>query len=426
MSATITPSPLSGCLSSIPSKSYAHRLLICSALGDKKTIIHCSALSEDIWATVGCMNSLGAEIVYQDGYFTVTPITTLAQNPTLDCYECGTLLRFLLPVVCALGGGGTLIGQGRLPSRPLSPLYEELIAHGADLSPQGLPLTVNGRLQSGDFTLAANISSQFIGGLLMALPLLNGDSTLTLTGTVESRPYIDMTLDVLRLFSINVTVSEDGRVFSVSGGQKYRSPEESTVEGDWSNAAFWLSAGALGDGITLTTLDPNSRQGDRAILDVLAGFGATYHWDGTAVTVTGGTLHGQTIDSAQIPDLVPILAVVATCCAGETRFINAQRLRLKESDRIATVCHLITALGGQAQETEDGLVVTGSTALIGGSCQSFNDHRIAMSAAIATSRCADAVILDGFEAVNKSYPHFFSDYTKLGGIVSLPLKGEIG
>ena len=425
MTATLTPSTLKGSISSIPSKSYAHRLLICSALGDKKTTIHCSTLSEDILATVGCMKSLGADITYQDGYFTVIPISKPVQDATMDCYECGTLLRFLLPVICALGVGGTLIGRGRLPARPLSPLYEELVAHGAELSPQGLPLTINGKLQSGDYTLAANISSQFIGGLLMALPLLDGDSTLTLTGTVESRPYIDMTLDVLRLFSIAVTQSEDGRVFSVSGGQHYQSPIESVVEGDWSNAAFWLSAGAMGDGITVTTLNPNSRQGDSAILDMLAGFGASYHWHGTAVTVTGHNLHGQIVDAAQIPDLVPILAVVAASCEGETRFINAQRLRIKESDRIATVCHLLTALGVETHETEDGLIVVGQKQLIGGHCQSFNDHRIAMSAAIAASMCQKIVTLDDFEAVNKSYPHFFSDYTHLGGISSLPQKGVI-
>lgn len=422
MTQIFSPSKLSGALPAIPSKSYAHRLLLAAALAEEPTQIFCATTSVDIEATVDCLKSLGCEISYENGYFNLIPPENKVKNAIFDCVECGTLLRFFLPILTALGTGGILTGQGRLPTRPLSPLYEELIAHGAILSPEKtdaiLPLTVAGQLKSGDFQLAANISSQFIGGLLMSLPLLEGDSTLTLTGKIESRPYIDMTLDVLKLFQIQIQESPDGRIFHIPGGQTYRSPKTAVVEGDWSNAAFWLSAGALGHEITLTTLDRNSRQGDRAILDVLAGFGAEIHWAGDTVAVSGKNLVAQNIDCAQIPDLVPILAVVAASATGTSRFYNAERLRLKESDRIQTVCALISHLGGIAFPTEDGLVVAGAP-LLGGTVDSFNDHRIAMAAAIAALGCQGDVTLTGSQTVDKSYPHFYSDYHKLGGVAQI-------
>ncbi len=420
MKMTLSPSKLSGAVVAIPSKSYAHRLLLAAALADGPTQIFCPVRSQDIDATVGCLKTLGCEISYQNSYFYLTPPEKYNQNMIFDCVECGTLLRFFLPILTALGSGGILTGQGRLPTRPLSPLYEELEAHGAVLTPeldaQILPLAVSGQLKSGDFTLAANISSQFIGGLLMALPLLDGDSKLTLMGNIESRPYIDMTLDVLKLFQIQITQSADGREFFIPGDQIYRSPKKTFVEGDWSNAAFWLCAGALGHPVQLSNLNFNSRQGDKQILDVLKNFGAEIITQGDKVVVSAKNLVGQNIDCSQIPDLVPILAVTACFAQGETCFYNAQRLRLKESDRIQTVCALISTLGGQIQETADGMIVTGS-GLSGGQVDSFNDHRIAMSAAIAALGCLTPVALTGGEAVDKSYPDFYADYAKLGGIV---------
>ncbi len=414
MDAYISPAALSGAVEAISSKSYAHRLLIAAALSCAPSSVHCPTLSEDIWATVHCLNAMGAEITYAAPAFAVTPITTPTKG-VLDCGECGTTLRLLLPVVCALGAGGALTGRGRLPQRPLSPLYEELIAQGAVLSPQGtFPLTVGGQLRPGHYTLAANVSSQFVSGLLFALPLLQGDSTLTLTGTVESRPYLDMTLDVLQLFGVTISVSQDGRTFAIPGTQRLTPPAQTTVEGDWSNGAFWLAAGALGAGVTIHNLNPNSRQGDRAVVDILRQFGAQLTWRGTSITAQGAPLMGQDIDCAQIPDLVPILAVVAAFAQGRTRFYNAQRLRIKESDRIATVCALLTALGGVVEETADGLIVTGAP-LTGGTIDSFNDHRIAMAAAVAALGCSAPVTLTQANAVEKSYPHFFADYVKLGG-----------
>ena len=415
MDVCIRPSTLRGVIPAIPSKSYAHRLLIAAALSEHTSTIHCSALSDDIWATVHCLNAMGADISYDSGHFTVHPIITPTAG-TFDCAECGTTLRLLLPVVCALGVGGDLTGRGRLPERPLSPLYEELTDHGAQLSAQGaFPLTVSGQLTAGDYTLAANVSSQFISGLLFALPLLAGDSTLTLTGAVESRPYLDMTLDVLSRFGVIIT--ERDNVFFIHGGQRLTAPAESTVEGDWSNAAFWLCAGALGDGVTVTTLSPTSRQGDANVLDVLRTFGATVSWSGDSVTVSGGTLCGHTIDGSQIPDLVPILCVVGALASGTTTVVNAQRLRIKESDRLATVHALLHQLGTDITQTDDGLMIHGGVPLTGGQVTSANDHRIAMACAIAAAHCDGAVTLTDAQAVQKSYPHFFDDYTRLGGIL---------
>lgn len=419
MRAILQPGKLRGTVAAIPSKSYAHRLLICAALADGPTEITCPSISEDIRATADCLNRLGADIRYRNGVFRVRPIEAPTKQPELSCGESGTTLRFLLPVVCALGTGGSLTGRGRLADRPLSPLYEELEAHGAELSPQGVfPLTTGGRLRSGDYTIAADVSSQFIGGLLFALPLLEGDSTLHLTGKIESRPYLFMTLEVLTLFGAVVREGEDGRTFSIPGGQKFHSPGQMTVEGDWSNAAFWLAAGACGGDVTVTGLRPSSCQGDKVILDVLERFGAAVWWEPNGgARVIGKSLFGCTIDASDIPDLVPALAVTAARAKGETVFTHAQRLRLKESDRIQTVTTLLKSLGGEVRETEDGLIVRGGKGLSGGQADSSNDHRIAMAAAVAATLCAGSVTISGAQAVNKSYPNFFADYNALGGVV---------
>lgn len=423
MKAYIEPAPLHGKLTAIPSKSCAHRLLLAAALADGPTRIACARLSEDIEASAACLNALGARVSHENGAFTVHPLHRNAPGAVsgalLDCGECGTTLRFLLPVVCALGAQGAFTGRGRLAQRPLSPLYEELVRHGAVLSGQGcFPLRFSGQLASGDYTLAANVSSQFIGGLLFALPLLEGDSRLELTGPVESRPYIEMTLDVLRLFGIEINVSADERVFFVPGGQSYRSPGQIQTEGDWSNAAFWLTAGALSEsGIMVTGLSARSRQGDRAVLEILERFGARVSGGGDA-SVSGGALCACEIDASQIPDLVPVLSVAAAAASGTTVIRGAGRLRLKESDRLCTVRQMLCALGGRARETQDGLIITGGP-LSGGRVDAAGDHRIAMAAAVASVCCKGPLEILGAEAVGKSYPTFFEDFAALGGRVTL-------
>lgn len=420
MIATVQKGCLSGEIPAIASKSYAHRLLMAAALADRPTTVRCATVSDDILATARVLTAMGASVERTDEGFVVEPISTCPVGPTLDCGESGTTERFILPIACALGLDAAVTGSGRLPERPLSPLYEELQAHGIDLSPQGVfPLHARGRLPAGDYSLAADVSSQFIGGLLFALSVVPGKSTLTLTGRIESAPYIDMTLDVLALFGASITRTADGRRFEIEGRTRLASPGAAAVEGDWSNAAFWLCAGALGRGVTLTGLRADSRQGDRAVADILKAFGADVSLTEDAVTVRPGTLNGMPVDAAQIPDLVPVLAVVAAFARGETRFLNAGRLRIKESDRLKTTRELLERFGADVDELPDGLVVRGRGTLAGGECDGANDHRIVMSAAVAGARTQDPVVIRGAQAVRKSYPGFFDDFARLGGLVFL-------
>ncbi len=420
MIATVQKGCLSGEIPAIASKSYAHRLLMAAALADRPTTVRCATVSDDILATARVLTAMGASVERTDEGFVVEPISTCPVGPTLDCGESGTTERFILPIACALGLDAAVTGSGRLPERPLSPLYEELQAHGIDLSPQGVfPLHARGRLPAGDYSLAADVSSQFIGGLLFALSVVPGKSTLTLTGRIESAPYIDMTLDVLALFGASITRTDDGRRFEIEGRTRLASPGAAAVEGDWSNAAFWLCAGALGRGVTLTGLRADSRQGDRAVANILKAFGADVSPTEDAVTVRPGTLNGMTVDAAQIPDLVPVLAVVAAFAEGETRFLNAGRLRIKESDRLKTTRELLERLGADVDELPDGLVVRGRGTLAGGECDGANDHRIVMSAAVAGARTQHPVVIRGAQAVRKSYPGFFDDFARLGGLVFL-------
>jgi 3-phosphoshikimate 1-carboxyvinyltransferase len=416
----VSPRKLNGAVHAIPSKSQAHRALICAALADKPTNIECSGGSDDITATADCLSALGAKIERESGVYVVHPLKRETNDiATLGCGESGSTFRFMLPIVGALGRKASFILKGRLPERPLSPLYEELVRHGAELSPQGtVPFYASGQLTPGRYSLNAGVSSQFISGLLFALPLLNGDSELQLTGKAESFPYIELTLAMLEIFGIQFEFKND--IFSIPGRQTYCSPGNAHVEGDWSNAAFWLSAGAIGKGsIICTGLNFKSRQGDRAILDILTKFGAHIEIieNDSRVTVSGGKLRGIEIDARDIPDLVPILAIVGSRAEGTTVIRNAARLRTKESDRLAAVSDILRALGAEADETEDGLVIHGGKTFKGGEVSSRGDHRIAMSAAIAATICAEPVVIHGAQAVNKSYPGFFDDLRLLEGEV---------
>lgn len=402
-------------IKAISSKSEAHRLLICAALSDGPTSIICNDTNEDINATVSCLNSLGASIVRDKNdsgemTFFVSPIAEIPKYASLDCGESGSTLRFLLPVVAALGIECDIYMHGRLPERPLSPLYELLTENGVTLSPQGSnPLHVSGKLNAGDYSIAGNISSQFISGLLFALPFTDGNSTLTMTGKLESTPYITMTEQALERFSAGI--SNVGNMFYISHNDRFTTSGEVVVGGDWSNAAFFLCAGAIGKGrVTVDGLDLNSPQGDREIINILKRMGAAISRSGNSVTVSRADLFGIEIDASQIPDLVPVISVVASVAMGKTRIYNASRLRLKESDRIQSVCQMLTALGADITETDDGMIIRGKSKLTGGTVSSCNDHRIAMSAAVASLVCKNPVTVEGIEAVNKSYPAFLSDF----------------
>lgn len=404
MEKQLLPCSIGGSIAAIASKSQAHRLLICAALAEGQTEIRCAEISRDIEATADCLRALGAKITYKNGIYTVIPIEKVEKNAILNCGESGSTLRFLLPVAAALGADATFELHGRLPQRPLSPLWEELERHGCSLSrPTENTLRCQGQLKGGRFTLAGNVSSQFISGLLFALPLLNDNSEICLTTELESASYVNMTLEALKHFSI----CPEGWTIHPKKG---KSSGCYTVEGDWSNAAFWLCAGAISRPVTLRGLDPRSPQGDRKVLEVLKAFGAEIQWAEDTVTVCPQPLKGIELDAKDIPDLVPPLALVAAFAKGQTRIYNARRLRIKESDRLATVAQTLTALGGQVEITEDGLLISG-TGLTGGCADSHNDHRIAMLCAIASSRCP--VQLTGAEAVNKSYPRFWEDLEKM-------------
>lgn len=411
MDITLDNRTLSGSVKVIPSKSYAHRILLGASLagltGGGKTEILLENDSEDIRATKRVIAGLqGRESV-------------------LDCGESGTTLRFMVPVCAALGlqAETRFTGHGRLMQRPMEPLLRAMEPHGVTFRYEENMLVCSGKLSAGEYTIEAGVSSQFISGLLYALPLLEGDSVLKLTGNVESRPYIDITLDVLKDFGIQIRETEpecgESVRFEIPGGQIYCGPAKLAAEGDWSNAAFWLAAGAIGgEPVTVTGLNLDSVQGDRAISDVLREFGASVTEDAEAGSVTcagpdGGMLKGCDIDAKDIPDLVPVISVVAAAAQGDTRIYNAGRLRIKESDRLVTVTAMLTALGASVEEGDDFLLIHGEGGLRGGTVDGAGDHRIVMSAAVAAGLCCGPVIILGAEAVNKSYPGFFEERERL-------------
>lgn len=412
MDIRISPSPLSGSIAAIPSKSDAHRLIICAALANRPTKLHLPSSSRDIEATCRCMQALGAGIEREDEYILVRPIEAVPEKPALDCEESGSTLRFLLPLAAALSPAVSFTGRGRLPERPLKDLMDAMRAHGVSFSAEKLPLTTKGLLQPGDFSISGSVSSQYITGLLLAASVLPEDSCILLTAPLESAAYVDITLHALRRFGIRVDAEEKG--WFVPGGQAMTSSGSLRVEGDWSNAAFPLVAGLLGGGITVTGLDAYSPQGDKAIVEVLKDFGADISVLEDAVQIRPAPLHGCTVDMREIPDALPALSVAAAFAEGETHFVNAARLRLKESDRLTAVCNMIRALGGNAEELPEGLIVRGAP-LSGGVVDGCGDHRIVMAAAVAATVCRGPVTIQGAQAVEKSYPTFFEHFTQLGG-----------
>lgn len=422
MNVTLKPSKPEGKIKAISSKSAAHRILICAAFADKETVIRCDKTNKDIVATAECLSALGADIRYDAPYFYVKPIKTPTSPATLNCNESGSTLRFLLPIIPALNVEGKFIMNGRLPERPLSPLYEELVAHGACLSAQGSnPLTSSGSLSGDEYRIRGNVSSQFISGLLFALTFSKNGGHLIIEGKTESAPYIDMTVDALRIFGAAPRKVEDGYI--IEKNACLRAPDTLDVEGDWSNAAFPLCMGAIGGGsVTVCGLNSASRQGDMEIVTLLRRFGANIAEGNGEYTVTGGKrLHGIDIDATQIPDLVPVLATVASVAEGTTRIYGAARLRLKESDRLVSVTDMLTALGADVKITEDGLIINGRASLSGGVVDSFNDHRIAMSAAVASVACTSPVTVNGAECASKSYPDFWTDIKNKLGIYTIEL-----
>lgn len=391
MDIIITPRKLKGSLSVIPSKSQAHRLLICAAFADRETTLICPETNRDMETTAQCLNALGASIQRTESGFHIKPVQNTPEEAVLICHDSGSTLRFMLPIVGALGVTATFFLEGRLAQRPLSPLWEEMERMGCLLSrPQHSSILCKGRLKAGEYRIDGGISSQFITGLLLALPLLKQHYKITVTGTLESKPYVDMTQHAMSLFG----VSSDN--YELSGTDTFRSPGTVNVEGDWSNGAFFLAAQALGNPVSVMNLSEDSTQGDRQ-----------------AVQLIPALENPVTISAAHIPDLVPILSLVAASRKG-ARFTDIRRLRLKESDRVSSVVNMITALGGSAEAAENTLTIHG-TGLHGGIVDAVNDHRIAMTAAIASTICNNPVIILGAECVEKSYPQFWKEFCRLGG-----------
>ena len=411
----VLPGRLHGTVAAPPSKSVAHRALICAWLaGDIGCVRGVDrTTSRDIASTIDCLAALGK---HQPGSFQERRFHGGLQEPVaLECGESGSTLRFLVPLVAALGRYVVLTGSGRLPSRPIGEYLAILSGKGVLLSPPpsgGLPLRIQGKLLAGDFWIPGGVSSQYITGMLLALPTLPGNSTIHIDGPLESAPYVDLTLRVMEAFGVRVAHDGTGTGFRIAGGQRYHAVDF-PVEGDYSQAAFWLTARALGSEVEVTGLDVDSAQGDRRIGELLR----------TITAAEKSETDDLVIDAAQIPDLVPILSVAAVGCVRDVRFVNASRLRFKESDRLASTADALTRIGAEVSVTEDGLRIRGrgdrqgGPLFEGGEADAWNDHRIAMALAIAALRSRTGVSIHGSSSVEKSYPEFFQEFQRLGGEV---------
>lgn len=401
-----------------PSKSQAHRLLICAALSVEPCSIVCNSVNDDIMATMRCLNALGARITFSSGVFDVQPIE-LVKGGTLDCGESGSTLRFLMSVAAVLGADATFVGAGKLPQRPMGALTDVLSAHGIAFerhTADELPVTCSGALQGGRFALPGNISSQYLTGLLFALPLAAVDSEIEITGGLTSASYIDMTIDALR--TAGISVERRNNIFTIKGNQQYRMPARVVVEGDWSSAAFWVVAGVIGkQPVTVCGMNNESLQGDSAIVDHLRSMGAFITVDGDKVTAAPSHLFGAELDCMDTPDLVPVLSVAAAVAQGTTTFINVGRLRFKESDRLAAMKSVLASFGISSSVGEDTFTVYGGEPVALTPVESFGDHRIAMSAAVLSTVAQGVTTINGSACVAKSYPLFFEDFAVLGGIV---------
>ena len=397
-----------------PSKSDVHRAIICAAMANGVSRISPVALSNDIKATIGCIKALGADAVLENNVLTVDG-TNMYKNKTalLDCGESGSTLRFFIPIAAVGNINATFVGKGKLPQRPIGIFTEALPKAGTVCKTEGgLPLEIKGQLKSGIFEIPGNVSSQFITGLLLALPILEGDSEIVLTSPLESVGYIAMTIRTMKQFGVNIQATEKG--WHIKGGQSYKTCDY-TTDGDWSQAAFFMVLGAVSGKVTVKGVAKDSTQGDKKCAEILARFGAKVTQLDNEVTVEKGELKAITIDASQIPDLVPVLSVCAAFAEGTTKIINAERLRIKECDRLKATAELLNNLGGKVKELSDGLEITGVYSLKGGNVNGYNDHRIVMSAAVCAARSDEDITATFAMSINKSYPDFYIDYNSIGG-----------
>lgn len=409
---------LQGAVTPPPSKSQAHRLLICAALGTEPCTIACNSVNDDIIATMRCLNALGASITYSQGIFDIKPIKVI-KGAILDCGESGSTLRFLMSVAAVLGAEATFVGAGKLPQRPMGDLCNVLAVHGMDFerpTADELPVKCTGTLQGGKYVLPGNISSQYLTGLLFALPLAEEDSEIEVTGVMTSASYIAMTLDALSIAGIKI--AQQGNIFKIKGKQQYRMPSAISVEGDWSSAAFWIVAGVTGKKpINVCGMNTGSLQGDSKVIDHLRLMGAFIDVKADAVVAMPSQLFGAELDCTDTPDLLPILSVAAAVAQGTTLFTGVGRLRFKESDRLEAMRQVLASFGIVSQVGEDTFTVFGGEPVANGIVDSFGDHRIAMSAAVMSCVAKGVTAIDNGACVAKSYPTFFDDFAMLGGNV---------
>lgn len=402
MDIKITPTKLGGKLIVPPSKSISHRMLICAALCDGMTHIDNLLECMDSRATINALTALGAEIKGKNGSYDVKGIVNPKKTAAVDCFESGSTLRFMIPLFSAFGCEAEFTGRGKLPERPITPIIKPMIDNGATFETLTMPYKVKGKLHGGKYYIDGSVSSQFITGLLFALSVLKEDSEIILTTRLESRPYVNITIDCMKQFGVEVAETENG--YFVKGGQKYQ-PHNCTVEADMSQSAFFIAANCAGSDIELANLNMNSVQGDKAIIDIADKF------------KYGGDL--SIIDASDIPDLVPAIAVMMSFWKKPCRIINCERLRIKECDRLAATTELINDLGGNAVAYSDSIEIFPVEAFKGGTVRNYNDHRIAMAGAVAATRSTGDVIIKGAECTNKSYPGFFDDFRALGGIADV-------
>ncbi len=415
MDIKITPSIMSGSINAIASKSYAHRILMCALLSKDFGVIKNAINSKDICATINCLKALGVNVEIKNNNFCLTK-GNINKNVVLDCIESGSTLRFILSIALALGVSCTVMGKEGLTKRPLGELLNVLKEHGANIDNDSLPLNISGKLTPGIYTIDGTISSQYITGLLMALPILNKDSEIIVEGTLVSSNYIDITIEVMKLFGVFVERKEN--TFKIKGNQYYVLPKDIYVQGDWSNAAFWLSLGAINNGIKVHGLELNSNQGDKEILSIIEKMGGKISYDNKDIIVEKSELLGIDIDANNIPDLCPIISVLSACAKGVTKIKNVDRLKIKETDRLSAIIETLEKMNIKCEYMDNVLTIYGGK-IKAFNGKSYNDHRMVMMQAIGATVADGECSIQNIEAIDKSYPTFFEDYKTLGGIYSV-------
>lgn len=418
MNVTIHPNQLKGEVLVPPSKSLSHRAIIAASLAEGESVISNVMLSKDIVATIEGMRALGANITIEESTLRIEGHSVSRTESFIDANESGSTLRFLIPIALVNPLPMEFRGKNNLVNRPLDSYYEIFDKLGITYTHPSnayLPLNTVGGLQPGKYEVKGNISSQFITGLLFALPLLNGNSRIVITTPLESKGYVDLTLDILRRFGIQIT-HKNYEEFYILGNQKFK-PASYTVEGDYSQTAFFLVAGALGADIKLKGMTEKSYQGDKKILADIASFGGKLVFGTDFLSCLPSSTKGTIIDFSQSPDLGPALTVLASLSSGKSQFVNAGRLRIKECDRITCMREELEKLGAKISESANEMMIEGVSLLHGGVVDSHNDHRVAMALAMATMKMDGLLTIQNAECVSKSYPNFWKVFEALGGEV---------